>query len=805
MKAFFTLLCLSISLVSFSQRNAKKLESSFDFGIGNHFGLRQVEEGFKVNSWTASNFTLGWTNYFTNNKFGGRLELSYDRMINNSSSAPFETNYFRSTYYLNASVKNIVGWGKSNLAVVDRKTFWQAFDLDLGMGIGYSAMKSNSSPIDGTLFLKKADDMLNISFRIAPSIEVSDNLKLFASYTRINHSAQSTSFDFTTPIENTAFKGAFRTFNVGLRYTPNSSRVYSRAIKEVKKGKHFFTFFDASFGNHFAGSTRETDLKFNSKGINYLNLGANHKFPNSKWLGRFDFGFDAFKQKNGENPFTTKYIRTTYQVVADLKSLSPYQGDEDRFNLMLGMGLGFATMYNNEPRGNAYDRFLDGDDMYALVFSLTPSYRINKDISLISSLTFVSHSLQSSSWDLTTSQSNSAFNGKLMNFGIGLRYHVYDRRTNYTAEISNRIPRIWSADAAVGSHFGGTPVGNNQILSAVPGKHFAFGLNHPFINPIYFGRFEFAFDALSPKSTSDDFGSNYLRANYFLMTTVQNQLRKSVSSERPAHKFDVQFGLGVGASTFKGDEFNDYFITKGDDMLNMAVKVVPTFIISEKVSVFAAYTFVSHSLQSISYDLSQDVDKEVFNGRLMNASVGISVVLKRSKPRGLIAVTPVDTTNHVVVVEPTPEPVIEPTPEPVVEPTPEPVVEPTPEPVVEPSPQVTAPTRTFVNSIGDYPVNTVDISESQKQILKDLAFKLKENKFLTLVVSGHTDITGSPEYNKTLSRKRAASVKAYLISQGVPAERIKIEYYGITKPVASNGTVEGRAKNRRVDLEIIKN
>jgi outer membrane protein OmpA-like peptidoglycan-associated protein len=90
-------------------------------------------------------------------------------------------------------------------------------------------------------------------------------------------------------------------------------------------------------------------------------------------------------------------------------------------------------------------------------------------------------------------------------------------------------------------------------------------------------------------------------------------------------------------------------------------------------------------------------------------------------------------------------------------------------------------------------------------MLKDLAFELKNNKFLTLIVSGHTDNSGSPEYNLTLSRKRAASVKAFLISQGVSPERVKIEYYGITRPVASNDTTEGRNKNRRVDIEIVKN
>ena len=807
MKYFFTLVLLTFSVFAFSQRNVKKLETSFDFGFGNHFGLRQIEEGFNVNALTASNVTLGWTNYFTNNKFGGRLELSYDKMVNNSLSSPFQTNYFRSTYYLNASLKNISGWGNSNRVVVDKKTFWQAFDIDLGIGLGYSAMKSSAYPATETPFLPKADDMLNISFRFAPSLEISENVKLFASYTRINHSAQSSTFDFTNSIDNTAFKGAFRTVNVGIRYTPNTERTYDRKLKDAHKKLHFFTSFDASFGNHFAGKTQVESAKFKGGAIGHLNIGANHKFPNSRLSGRFDIGFDAFKQAKNDPTFSTKYFRTTYQVIADMRTLRGLNNESNKMDLAFGVGLGFATLYTPASTNTMSDIFLNGDDMYALVFSVNPSYRISKYLSVIANATFTSHSLQSRTWDMQGGQTNSALNGRFMNMSIGLRYHLTDRRTNYTAEIVNRIPRIWSVDAAVGSHFAGSPIANNFALKATPGKHVAVGLNHPFINPIYFGRFEFAFDALGSNSSSVDFSSNYFRANYFLMTSVQNQLRQSLSSERPAKKFDVQFGLGVGASTFRGDASNDYFITKGDDMLNLAAKVVPTYQVSDKVSVFAAYTFVSHSLQSMSYDMSQSVDKTMFNGRLMNASVGLSYTLKSTKPRDVIAVTPVDTISKLVVVVPTPEPepVIEPTPEPVIEPTPEPVVEPTPEPVVEPTPEPALPVRSARNPIEDYPSNTSEVPESQKQILKDLAFELKSNKFLTLVISGHTDNTGSPEYNLTLSRKRAANVKAYLISQGVSADRVKIEYYGVTRPIASNQTVEGRKMNRRVELEIVKN
>jgi hypothetical protein len=548
-------------------------------------------------------------------------------------------------------------------------------------------------------------------------LEISEGIKLFASYTRINHSAQSTTFDYTNPIQNTAFKGAFRTVNVGIRYTPNTSRTYDRTIKDAHKKWHFFTAFDASVGNHFAGKTSVESQKFKGSSIGHLNLGANHKYPNSRLFGRFDIGFDAFKETKGESAFTTKYFRTTYQVVADMRTLRGVNNEANKFDLAFGAGLGFATMYNAETSNGLSDVFLNGDDMYALVFSVNPSYKISKYISLISNLTFTSHSLQSGSWNLQNGQENSALNGRFMNLSLGLRYNVSDRKTNYTTEIVNRIPRVWSIDAAVGSHFAGTPIADKFALKGTPGQHVAVGLNHPFINPIYFGRFEFAFDALSPNSSSMDFSSKYFRANYFLMTSVQNQLRQSISSERPARKFDVQFGLGVGASTFQGSEHNDYFITKGDDMLNMAAKVVPTYKVSEKLSVFAAYTFVSHSLQSLSYDMSESVEKTMFNGHLMNASVGLSYTLKSSKPRAVIAVTPVDTIAKLVVVEPTPDPVVEPTPDPVVEPTPEPVVEPTPQPVVEPTPEPSLPVRSARAPIEDYPSNTSEVPESQKQIL----------------------------------------------------------------------------------------
>jgi OOP family OmpA-OmpF porin len=71
-------------------------------------------------------------------------------------------------------------------------------------------------------------------------------------------------------------------------------------------------------------------------------------------------------------------------------------------------------------------------------------------------------------------------------------------------------------------------------------------------------------------------------------------------------------------------------------------------------------------------------------------------------------------------------------------------------------------------------------------------------------VHGHTDNVGSAEYNQNLSERRAESVKKYLVNKGIAAERMVVKGYGLTQPVASNDTKEGRAKNRRVQLKEIK-
>jgi len=87
--------------------------------------------------------------------------------------------------------------------------------------------------------------------------------------------------------------------------------------------------------------------------------------------------------------------------------------------------------------------------------------------------------------------------------------------------------------------------------------------------------------------------------------------------------------------------------------------------------------------------------------------------------------------------------------------------------------------------------------------LDDLVSKIGGINLEVVIAIGHTDSIGSNAYNQKLSVRRAESVKAYLVSKGIPANRIYTEGKGESQPVASNKTKEGRAKNRRVEIEVI--
>jgi outer membrane protein OmpA-like peptidoglycan-associated protein len=112
--------------------------------------------------------------------------------------------------------------------------------------------------------------------------------------------------------------------------------------------------------------------------------------------------------------------------------------------------------------------------------------------------------------------------------------------------------------------------------------------------------------------------------------------------------------------------------------------------------------------------------------------------------------------------------------------------------------------RGMIVSLPDilFDTNEATLKNEAKIVIAKLAGILLILPDLNLRVEGHTDSTGSAEYNQELSERRAMSVRDFLAQQGVAANRMVAVGYGLTRPVADNSTREGRAKNRRVEIVI---
>jgi OOP family OmpA-OmpF porin len=132
-------------------------------------------------------------------------------------------------------------------------------------------------------------------------------------------------------------------------------------------------------------------------------------------------------------------------------------------------------------------------------------------------------------------------------------------------------------------------------------------------------------------------------------------------------------------------------------------------------------------------------------------------------------------------------------------PAPAPVAKPAPAPAV---PAVAATKVTYAaDAFFDFDKSALKAEGRAK--LDDLVGKIKGISLEVIIAVGHTDSVGSDSYNQKLSVKRAEAVKAYLVTKGIEKNRVYTEGKGEKQPVADNKTSEGRAKNRRVEIEVV--
>ena len=132
-------------------------------------------------------------------------------------------------------------------------------------------------------------------------------------------------------------------------------------------------------------------------------------------------------------------------------------------------------------------------------------------------------------------------------------------------------------------------------------------------------------------------------------------------------------------------------------------------------------------------------------------------------------------------------------------PAPAPVARKTPPPAPPPAPPMQQ--RLVLRGV-NFATDSSAIDPGSAVVLDVAADQLRGSPGVRVVIEGHTDSTGTEAYNQGLSQRRADSVRSYLVRKGIAAERLTARGLGESDPVGSNDTAEGRAMNRRVELEV---
>ena len=155
------------------------------------------------------------------------------------------------------------------------------------------------------------------------------------------------------------------------------------------------------------------------------------------------------------------------------------------------------------------------------------------------------------------------------------------------------------------------------------------------------------------------------------------------------------------------------------------------------------------------------------------------------------------------IAPPAPAPVPVAMPAPAAAPAPAPAPAPVAAPAPAPAPAPPVATKVTYAADAFFDFDKAVIKPEGRAKLDDLVGKIKDINLEVIIAVGHTDAVGGDSYNQKLSIRRSEAVKAYLVTKGIEKNRVYTEGKGEKQPVADNKTAEGRAKNRRVEIEVV--
>ena len=395
----------------------------------------------------------------------------------------------------------------------------------------------------------------------------------------------------------------------------------------------------------------------------------------------------------------------------------------------------------------------NGNDATTRLFSAGAGYKLNPEVSLLA------RSVMS---DSQGQGANAGNERHLQRHQIGLAYRPVDTDTwNALARYEYRAERVVGGGNAAGALSGGSAFGSDSGNASLPGITSANIVSaHLNFNP---DRGTVITARYAAKVSRADDG---LLASTYWAQLLQARWTKDLNK-------DWDIGVQAGGLYGKGGGLQK---TAGVEVGYQAYK---------NLWLSAGYNFVGLTDRDLT--ANEYTSKGVYlRLRFKFDETGLGFASAGGAPTSASYVSskPVDATtapNEVARAMPVPAPAAA---------------------LVPVAPPDELPLKTSIQAEALFDFDKVDIKDHGKAALDQLAQKLLAMDYEVVITLGHTDSVGSDTYNQKLSEQRAAAVRSHLIGKGVDAARIKSEGRGEKEPVASNDTAQGRAQNRRVEIEV---